>query len=53
MPLSPTWTDIAICLALTLLARSVIGLNRCGAQFLEQHPNSEARKSDDVFGLAW
>jgi putative Mg2+ transporter-C (MgtC) family protein len=28
MPLSPTWTDIAIRLALTMLAGAVIGLNR-------------------------
>lgn len=28
MPLSPTWTDIAIRLALTMLAGAIIGLNR-------------------------
>lgn len=28
MPLSPTWTDIAIRLALTMLASGIIGLNR-------------------------
>ena len=28
MPLSPTWTDIALRLALTMLAGAIIGFNR-------------------------
>src|ERR1700739_4142543 len=28
MPLNPTWTDIAIRLALTMMAGAIIGLNR-------------------------
>lgn len=58
MPLSPTWTDIAIRLALTSWSTldevsRILGPMRCRAHFQERKLDPESQKADYTFELGW